>query len=108
MNKAEAMHKEDIVQSEPKEWDQRLRDLLVQLQDLYERLDAGSRTLRGALIKLDHPQVLKLVKELQKQITTPRGHEKSLAEFLRRHGLLTADESLVLLRVGAHPRLAPH
>ncbi len=102
------MHKEDIVQREPKEWDQRLRDLLEQLQELYERLDAGSRTLRTALVKLDHSQTLKRVKEIQNQIATLRGHEKSLADFLRAYGLLADDESLVLPRVGAHPRLAPH
>lgn len=94
-----SLHKEDIVPSQPKDRERELTDLLLEQENLYERLYATSMALREALIRRQQEEIRTGVREMETLIAGLREHERQAAVRMRDSGFLDENEPFNLKRL---------
>lgn len=108
------MHEEDVVQSQPKEWETTLAGVLNDLERLHLCLKEHALAMRAAIVQRDHADVLTSIAEFHGLSSELREvHRRGLAAA-QAAGILTLDESFTIGRLRGHakirsrPRLAAH
>lgn len=93
------------MQSLPKEWETALEEVLNDLERLHLCLKEHALTMRAAIVRRDHAEVLGSIKELQSLGGELRAAHERGAAASQLGGLLTAAEPFTLGRLRGHARI---
>lgn len=107
MHEEDCQHKEDVVPSIPQDRERELTALLLEQENLYERLYATSMALREALIRRHQEDIRAGVREMENLIQELRRHERGATDRMRAWGVLDETELFNLKRLSERDDFDP-